>query len=379
MFQRRYTLLVIRNVPLQADLSWLLLLLLVMWSLTSGVFPSWYENLPLDDYWMMGMVGALGLLLSVLLHEIAHIQVAALRKLTPARVHLYIFGGIPEHDRDPESPGDEGWSALAGPLLSLLLALGLWALLRTNPGWPDSVRGVLTFLLYVNLLLGAANFLPAIPLDGGRLLHALLWRWRGDRLQAAEISAGLSASLGTFLLVVAAWLALTRSLSVALWWFLIGIFIRHASRSHLQQATIRETLRGESLEPFLHLDPITIPDDLTVMEFVQTYLLRHEQRRFPIVDPDGVLIGCISPRDLSLVPQNLWSFRTVRELLRPCESEETISPDADALQAMLQMTRRQQPFLLVVEQGRVVGEVRLQELLEFLSKKLGWNPDSPLS
>jgi Zn-dependent protease len=177
MFGKTVTLFRIFGFEVKIDWSWLILGALIIWSLATGLFPAWYEGLAPSQYWAMGVAGALGLFVSIVFHEFWHSLIARKFGLDMKGITLFLFGGVAEMGDEPPSPRAEFFLAVAGPISSVVLAgaiLGLSLLLR-GPGPVTPVTGVLRYLGYLNFILAGFNLLPAFPLDGGRVLRAVLW------------------------------------------------------------------------------------------------------------------------------------------------------------------------------------------------------------
>jgi Zn-dependent protease len=166
----------------RADASWLVLALLVTWSLAESLFPASYPGLPAMTYWSMGIAGMAGLVFSIVFHELSHALVARRHGLPIKGITLFIFGGVAEMDEEPETPRVELLMAIAGPIASFALALAFYASALAGAAWglPQALLGVLGYLALINGMLAAFNLVPAFPLDGGRVFRALLWRWKGD-------------------------------------------------------------------------------------------------------------------------------------------------------------------------------------------------------
>ncbi len=202
MFGRRIKLFKLFGFEVRIDLSWLIIAALVAWSLAVGFFPSRYKNLSVQTYWVMGVVGAIGFFLSVIFHEIFHSLVARKFGIPMKGITLFIFGGVSEMGEEPSSAKTEFLVAVVGPLSSIAIALvcyGFHILGVRGGGWPLSIEGVVLYLAYINSLLAAFNLLPAFPLDGGRMLRAVLWAFKKNLRWATRIASGIGSGFASFL------------------------------------------------------------------------------------------------------------------------------------------------------------------------------------
>lgn len=236
MFGRAITLFTILSFRVRADASWLALGALIVWGLAAGYFPAVRPGLAAEAYWLMGVAGFLGLGLSIVVHELAHAVVGRRFGMPFRGITLFLFGGIAELDCEPDSPRGEALMALAGPAASLglaLLCLGLAA-----PG--GGGEPVLSYLALLNLLLAGFNLIPAFPLDGGRVLRAVLWHRTGDVVRATRIAGACGEGLAGALVAMGVWRLLNGNALGGAWWMLIGLFVRaaarHSVRRQLRQA-----------------------------------------------------------------------------------------------------------------------------------------------
>ena len=200
MLEKQWPLFKLFGIRVQVDASWLVLAVLVTWSLAQGLFPQFYPGLKASTYWSMGFVSMIGLVASIVLHETSHAVVARRHGLPISHITLFLFGGVAELTEEPKTARAEFLMAIAGPLASGALALGFLAVARLLVvlDAPAALQGVTYYLAAINGLLAVFNLIPAFPLDGGRVLRAVLWYRRGD-LHAATRTAsrnGESKTLG---------------------------------------------------------------------------------------------------------------------------------------------------------------------------------------
>jgi CBS domain-containing protein len=244
-----------------------------------------------------------------------------------------------------------------------------------------AITGVLQWLFVMNLVVAAFNMLPAFPLDGGRVLRALLWWAKGSVRSATRIAGILGQVFGILFMVVGALRVIGfrdasggwHSDPGGLWMVLIGLFLRAAAAAPYQQLVARQILEGEPVRRFMKPDPISVPRSVPISELVTDYIYRHQVKIYPIVE-DGRLLGCVTLEQVKGVPREEWDRLSVGSLMMPCTDENTISPDADAIQALTRMSRSGASRLLVAEDGRLVGVVTARDLMSFLALKMELEP-----
>ncbi len=370
MFGKGFRLFTLFGFEVRADYSWIIIAFLVTWSLAAGLFPSYYPGLPTGTYWIMGVIGALGLFGAIVFHELSHSLVARRFGLPMRGITLFVFGGIAHMEEEPDNPRTELLMAIAGPLASVLFGAVAWAALAAGRGaWSTPAAGVLTYLWTINWLLAAFNLLPAFPLDGGRVLRALLWRWKNNLRWATRISANIGTGFA-FLMIAAGFFYILRGgLLSGIWWILIGLFLRNAAQMSYQRLLLMDTLQGEPVRRFMKSDVVTAPRDISLEDLVDRYVYQYHFKMFPVVS-DGQLRGCVSTREVKQVPREEWRHRSVGEVAVSCSQDNTIGPDADASQALALMHRSGNSRLMVVDQGQLVGILSLKDLLRFLNLKM---------
>ena len=353
------------------DWSWSIIAVLITWTLAQGLFPSYYPDLGPRAYWSMAVIAAAGLFASIILHELAHSVVARRYGLAINGITLFVFGGVAELSEEPERPKIEFVMAIAGPIASFLIALGcyLFVGVAAQLDWAAPVLGVASYLAIINLLLATFNLVPAFPLDGGRMLRAALWHFKGSLPWATRITAGIGSGFGIVLIVLGIYRVLTGDLIGGMWWFLIGLFVRAAAQMTYRQVVIREGLRGVPVRRLMSGAPVAVAPSLPLSDLIEDHVYTRHHKMFPVVEDDR-LIGCVTLRDLKEVPRDRWPDTTVRAIARPCSDLNSIGPDTDALEALTIMHRTRNGRLMVTEADRLAGVLTLKDMLQFLSLKL---------
>jgi Zn-dependent protease/CBS domain-containing protein len=383
MFGKRMKLFTLMGFEVYIDLSWLVLAFLITWTLAVGFFPARYPYLAPETYWWMGAFGALGLFTSIIFHEFAHSIVARRYDIPMKGITLFIFGGVAEMTDEPPTPKSEFLMAIAGPIASVIAGLGFLAIAQTaaaaNASLP--VIGVLGYLGLINIILAIFNMVPAFPLDGGRVLRSILWGVRKDLHWATRIASAIGSGFGFLLIALGIFSFLTGNVIGGIWWFVLGLFIRSASQTAFQQMINRELLHGEPVRNFMRTEPVTVPSSATVQDLVDDYIYKHHHKLFPVVD-NGRLSGYVTISSVKGVPKEQRTQRAVGEIAQPCNPENTIPPDFDAVDALSLMYRQGVSRLIVAEDGKLDGILALKDLLSFLAMKMeleGGRPETILA
>jgi len=370
MFGRSITLFKLFGFEVRLDASWLILGILVAWTLATAYFPATIKGLSPEQYWAMGFASAIGLFVSIVLHEFSHSWVARRHGLPMKGITLFIFGGVAEMSEEPANAGTEFVMAIAGPIASVVLSgifYGLYAI--TQGSAPAVVWGTLGYLSWINLLLAAFNLIPAFPLDGGRVLRSALWKWKGDLGRATKIASNLGSGFGMILILLAVWMWLKGDFIDALWYFLIGMFVRGAAQASYQQMMIRVTLQGRPVRRFMNDHPISVPSYISIQELVDGYVYRFHHKMFPVLDGSERLAGCVTTAMVKPFPRDDWNQHSLQEIMEARSPDNTVAPDADAATALAKMSSSGRSRLMVAEGDRLVGIITLKDLMGMIAAK----------
>jgi len=373
------------GIKIKVDWSWLLILLLVVWNLSSAfsqVHPDWSLAFTIT----MGVVAALMFFLSVLLHELAHSLVAKSQGIPVNSITLFLFGGVSNIKDEPKSPANEFWMAILGPVTSLVIGFGLLLLsgIGLNPqnlqqiqpmelmGELDAVRTLTIWLGSVNVILGIFNLIPGYPLDGGRVLRSIFWaisnnlrkatRWAsfvGQAIAWALIVSGIAMVFGVQIPV------LGQGLINGIWLIFIGWFLNNAASRGYQQLVIRDVLEDVPVRRMTKRNPPTVPPNISVDTLVEDYIMQHDDHAFPVIEDDR-LVGIVCLDDVRRIPGPERSSTTVSEIMTPRGELITISPEDDASDALRSISTQSVRQLVVLEGEQLFGLVRRRDIVRFL-------------
>lgn len=352
------------GVRLRIHISWLIIAVLIAWSLASGSLPAVYEGLPAGSYWVMALMIVAGLAASIVLHELAHTLAGRAVGMSVDRITLFVFGGVAELRDEPRSAGAELAMAIAGPAFSLALsaALALAAGTTDAVGGPEEAVYALGYLAAVNLALAVFNLLPAFPMDGGRVLRAVLWMLRRDLGKATRQAARTGQGVALLLMAGGALSALTSDVSGGLWLILIGLFVHGAASGELVQLEARAAFAGHRVAELMVRAVETVPADLTLDRFVDERLLASRHGAYPVVS-GARWVGLLDSAALLAVPRERWARTTAAEVCRPAEALPRVGPHEDLAVALERMQRAEASRLVVADGETLVGLLTLKDLL----------------
>jgi Zn-dependent protease/CBS domain-containing protein len=352
------------GIPVGLDYSWFLIFALLTWSLATGYFPAEFKNWPVAVYWITGAMTALMLFGSVVLHELGH-SVIALRFKVPVRsITLFIFGGVAQIGGEPPSAKAEFQIAIAGPIVSFLLAAFFFVVKPLVAGI-EPVWGLAKYLAYINFALALFNLVPGFPLDGGRVFRAIVWSVTRSFQKATVVAASVGRGFAFFFIAVGVLRMFTGNLVGGMWIAFIGWFLNSAAVAQLQQVTLRSLLAGYRVAQAMNQPPPVVPGTMPLRELVDEHILGTGRRCFVVTD-DGHMRGLITMHRIKEVPRERWGTATAADAMLPLENLKRLSPETDLWPALEQMDRAGVNQLPVVEDRRIVGLLSRDDVISFL-------------
>jgi Zn-dependent protease/predicted transcriptional regulator len=345
--------------------SWFIIALLIVFSLSSqfhATNPQWGDGVILT----LAVATAILFFVSLLLHELAHSLVATSNNLPVKEITLFALGGVSQIEKNPTSAKVEFWMAFVGPLTSAAIGV-ICMLLARLLGDPVSSpwMAMLLWLGYINLTLAAFNLVPGYPLDGGRVLRALIWWKTGD----ADRSTQSAAKVGQIVALGFIALGIFRFFGGAgvggLWIAFIGWFLLQAARESYVQVGIAHALTGVRVADVMTKNCPTVDGWLNVQNFVEQQLLRTGRRCF-IVMNKGEITGLVTPHEVKAIDRATWPFKTLHDIMRPLADLHAVGPDAPLTSALETMSRYDLNQLPVISNGHLDGVVSRAELLTYL-------------
>ncbi len=341
----------IRGIEVGVHYSWLIVFALVTWSLSAYVFPREATNLSTVDYWVLGAITSLLLFASVLIHELSHSFVALSRGMEAKSITLFIFGGVSNLSGDAKEPSTEFWVAIVGPLASFVLAALAWLLAAVvNEPRVDLVAN---YLVYINISLGLFNLVPGFPLDGGRVLRAILWRVTGNQRSATEWAgtAGKLVAWGMFAIGVV--MLFNGQIVGGVWLAAIAWFLHSAASGAVQQQVFEARLAHVKVGDVVQPVEVSVMPGVTVAELIDGYLLPHNLRAVPVID--GRLVGIVSVDDIMRVPPAVRGNVIVAEVMGGRDRVHVVAADSSVQDAIELLAEHELDQLVVMDGDRFVG------------------------
>ena len=354
----------IAGIPISLDYSWFLIFFLLTWSLGASYFPSQYPGWAAWEYWVIGGLATVLLFASVLLHELGHAAAARHYRIPVREITLFIFGGVAQIQEEPKSAWSEFWIAIAGPIVSLALGV-LFYVLALTAGAVSQLYATFSYLGYINLALFAFNLIPGFPLDGGRVLRAMLWGMSKDTSQATIIAANVGRFIAYGFIALGLIMMLQGNFFDGVWMAFIGWFLESAAVAQVQQQKLRDILKRYRVAQAMNTRLTLLPADTPLDVLVHEHLLGSGKRAY-VVQRDGVPLGMVTIHQIKKAPKDAWDTTTASDVMIPMQEARAISPGEDLWTALSAMDREGVNQLLVVDHGRIVGMISREDLVSFL-------------
>ncbi len=324
------------GIDIYIHISWVIILVLLTWSLAVGWFPVLYHGFSAVTYWVLGFIAAVLLFVSVLLHELAHSVVARARGLPVKNITLFIFGGVSNIEKEPGSPGVEFQMAVVGPLTSLLIGVLAFVLLFLLGQYSSALAAILWYLGLANILLGIFNLIPGFPLDGGRVLRSIVWKIDGNLRRAN-----------------------------GLWLGFIGWFLLSSAQSANSEVMLQSVFRGVTVSEVMNTAPTTVPANISLQKLVDEYFLPLGLRSAFVIQGDR-LAGLITLSDIRHVPREEWGQTPVGLAMIPRDRLHIVSPQQSLNDVLPLMAGRDVNQLPVVQDERLVGVLSRDAIVRYL-------------
>ncbi|MHC5735573.1 site-2 protease family protein [Nostoc sp.] len=362
------------GIPFYIHPSWFLVLGLVTWSYSSGLaaqFPQLSAGLAL----LLGLMTALMLFASVVAHELGHSFVAIRQGIDVKSITLFIFGGLASLEKESKTPGEAFWVAIAGPLVSLLLC-GIVTAIGVTTTASGPLAAILGVLASVNLALALFNLIPGLPLDGGNILKAIVWKITGNPYKGVTFASRVGQIFGWVAILSGVVPLLLFGNAGNFWNLLIGFFLLQNAGNSAQFARVQEKLTGLTAEDAVTNDSPIVSANLSLREFADERVISGQNwHRFLVTDDNGQLVGAIAVDNLRTIPTAVWSETQVKEVMRPITESTTVQSDQPLLEVMQLLEQQKLSVLPVIrENGVLVGILEKAAIIQLLQNRTQPNP-----
>jgi Zn-dependent protease/predicted transcriptional regulator len=360
------------GVQLGLHYSWLIIALLVMLSL-AGQFHSANPQWGGGTIWVTAIITGVLFFVAIILHELSHAAVAKARGLPVRSITLFALGGVAQIEKDAADAKTEFWMAIVGPIASVIIGvlclLLAWALGWAPWGAPTTPAvAMLMWLGVINIALAIFNLIPGYPLDGGRVLRAIIWWSTGDVTRSTRIASVVGQFVAFTFIVFGIFRVFVGAGFGGLWIAFIGWFLLDAARASYGQIVLTESLRGLRARDLMTNDCPVVSGRDNLRTLVDEHLLRTGNRCFIVEDHERIA-GLITAHEIKAIARNRWPYTTVDEVMRPVEKLHTVRPEASAAEALEIMARDDVNQLPVIRNGHLEGMISRRHILQVLQTR----------
>jgi Zn-dependent protease/CBS domain-containing protein len=356
------------GIPVEINLSWLLILALMTWSFATIWYADFLPDGSKQELWLLGFLTAVLLFVSILLHEFSHSVVASRSGLPIRKITLFIFGGVAQMERDVDDPVLELKMAAAGPAMSVVLAAVFFGIMKLAAGH-EFVFLLAKSLYRINLIVLIFNMVPGFPLDGGRILRAIIWKHTGNVRKATRIASRVGGGFAVILIVYGVFNFFAREYIGGIWFIFIGYFLWQAAQSGYLLVTLRQTLGNLRVSDVMRSPVVTVESSLSLRRLVDDYFLTYHYGSFPVLE-NGTLAGMVSLADVKRIEMEDWRNATVAAVVDREIVPQALHPEDSAETLLHLIMKRGYGRLPAVDgAGRVVGIVSRRDLMETIKMK----------
>ncbi len=352
------------GIPIAVDYSWFLIFGFLTWSLATSYYPAEFKSWPTTEYWIVGVVTAILMFVSVLLHELGHSVIALHYKIPVRSITLFIFGGVAQIGAEPPSALAEFWIAIAGPVTSFILAL-FFALLQPLVGAFEPVLALAKYLAYINGTLALFNLIPGFPLDGGRVFRAIIWGATNSFHRATTIAATVGRIIDYLFIGFGVWQIFSGNLFNGLWIAFIGWFLESAANAQLSQLRFHDLLVGHTIAQAMTRNYAILPGDISLQKLADEHILG-AGRRFFVIEDAGKPLGILTLANLNEIPRQNWPATTAAQAMTPVDKIHLLKSDTGLSEAIEEMDLNGITQLPVLTNGEVQGVLSRESVANFL-------------
>ncbi|MDH2900658.1 MAG: site-2 protease family protein [archaeon] len=372
----------IYGIPLYLDYSWFIILALIIFTVGFGVMPSQYPHLPYAEYLLLGVLSAILLFVSIVVHELAHSIIAKRNGLMIGRITLYLLGGVSEMTEEPPNPSLELRMSAAGPITSLAIAGASYVAWIASTSVKASViiQGPLYYSALFNLIVAGFNLIPAFPMDGGRVLRSIVWRLNGDMIRSTKVASNVGRIFAYLMMFGGILLAFLYPgyFFDGIWLVLIGWFISSGAQHEYKQVQMMRDVADLKARDMMTRNVDRVPEDITLTDLSSQFLQR-KHNGFPVMRGDE-LIGCVTMHDLRGTKRELWDSTRVTGIMTPKEKLVTVKETDHAKKALSLMGSNQIGRIFVLSDdmsGRLVGIITRTDVMRTIQMQESFLKSAP--
>jgi Zn-dependent protease len=361
----------ILGIPIFLDYSWFIILALLTWMLAQNYFPLEFKNWTIFSYWTVGFITSILFFISILLHEFGHSIIAIKYKIKVKRITLFLFGGVAEISKEPSKSSVDFWIAVAGPITSIILA-AIFYLSAKVFVQNQYLAASFQYLAFINFILVIFNLIPGFPLDGGRILRAIVWAITKNYKQATIIAANAGRFFGLLFIMLGVFQIFQNNVFNGLWMIFIGWFLEIAAISQIKRQALNGLLLGHQVHEALSNDYGIVYPDSTVQEIIDNHFIGANRRNLLVKD-DNIMVGFLTPGRINSIAIKDRQNKTVKDVMIPLQDINKINPTEPLLDALRSINENDVSVVPVIENGNCIGILNNNSITQFIFelKKMG--------
>jgi CBS domain-containing protein len=285
-------------------------------------------------------------------------------------ITLFIFGGVSNIEREPQSAGKEFWMAIVGPVVSIVLGIIAFLLYLPLARTGSPLEAILSYLAIANILLGIFNLIPGFPLDGGRVLRSIIWKITGNLRQATRIASVIGEIIAVIFILIGVWVFFAGNFFSGIWLGFIGWFLLNAARTANSQVMLESMFKGVTVSQVMNPNPVTVPANISLQRLVDDYFLPQGLRSALVVQGEQ-FVGLVTLNDIRRIPRDQWAQTPVGMAMIPVDRLHAVSPTQNLNDVLSLMANQDVNQLPVVQNGRVVGILSRDSIIRYIEVRRG--------
>jgi Zn-dependent protease/predicted transcriptional regulator len=362
------------GIPLYLHSTWFIIFALITLSLATQ-FQTQHPGWTTPQYWILGIAVSILFFASVVFHELGHSVIAMKYKIPVVSITLFIIGGLAQIAREPDSAKQEFNIAIAGPIASFILGVGFFGAMQLLPAG-GLFFAAAAWLSWINFALGAFNLIPGFPMDGGRILRAIVWWAKRDYTVATRIASRSGQTLAYMMIILGLW-AVVGGGPVAqflggwfggLWLAFIGWFLLSAAQESYAHVAIRNTLAGLRAGDIMSADVPTVARDISIDDYVHEVL--RTGRRCHVVTGSGMAVGLVTLHRVQMFPRDEWANTSIQAAMVPQNSIHWVSPSEPVLGVLERMQTEDINQMPVLDEGHIIGMIARDSILRVIQTRM---------
>lgn len=367
MFGSSFKLFKVFGIEIRLDISWFIVFALFAYYFGFNYFPAVLPGVNNGIIAIVTFITVILFFTSVLVHEMSHSLVAKSKGTPVERITLFLFGGMAQIEKEPETPVNEFTMAIAGPVASFVLAI-IFGVIWLLTGQYELIREPVRYLTIINIVLGVFNMLPGYPLDGGRVLRSIIWKVTGNIKKATFIASSTGRVIGFLIIAVGIFFLFTGNFLNGIWFAFIGWFLQSSAQMGYRQLVFETSIKGVKVGDVMNDDIVMVEKDMSLQELIDEYFMRYRFGRFPVVEDlrSERLIGIISLHDIKSVERQRWPEVKVGDIVKIITENEKVDMSMEVSDAIKKMGKSGLGHLVIMSGNKLKGIITKSDVMRFI-------------